>query len=96
MTELFGKKKRTGLFVYCFLKLFYVPKNKENKENIKNMFSFQCVFVLKNIKERKKIQNSKNKKSFLSLVLSGFNRPASNPLIPLLSFKNPVSNDEII
>ena len=34
-----------------FLKLFYVLKDKENK---KNMFDFQCVFVLKKRIEHKK------------------------------------------
>ena len=32
------------MFGYCFLKLFYVFKNKENKENRENTFGFSVFF----------------------------------------------------
>ena len=47
-----------GLFVYRFLKLFFIMKNKENKKNTENMFGF-FFFILKNTKN---IDNIKLKK----------------------------------
>ena len=32
------------MFGYCFLKLFYVFKNNENKENRENTFGFSVFF----------------------------------------------------
>ena len=56
-----------GLFVSCFLKLFFVLKNKENKE--KSVW-FLFFFFLENIENTKfKIQEqfSKNTKTFFSM-----------------------------
>ena len=41
------------MFVYNFLKLFFVMKNKKNQEHTKIMFSFQFFFFLKNIENVK-------------------------------------------
>ena len=37
-----------GLIVYSFLNLFFILKNKKNKENIEITFSSQCFFVVRN------------------------------------------------
>ena len=42
-----------GRFGSCFLKLFYVLKNNENKKNRKNMFGSLFFFVLKNTENTK-------------------------------------------
>ena len=38
MFRMFGRNR--GMFSSCFLTLFYVLKNKDNKENMENPFDF--------------------------------------------------------
>ena len=50
-----------GFVASCFLKLFSVLKNKENKKNMENTIGSQFYFILKNTKNIKNTNNIKEK-----------------------------------
>ena len=52
-----------------FLRTIFVMKNKINKENIKTLFVFQCIHVLKNTKD---IRNTKFRERGIILILRDF------------------------